>query len=206
MLRTKPVLFFFLFTAGVLCLASCQKRSVLDSPANLSATPKPPRPAPTQMPLKIEGASEAAEVKDFELLMLDSSQVKLSKVLGQRKVVVVNFWATWCGPCRREIPELITLQKEYQGQEVEILGLSIENPQQFQELVKAFSKQYEINYKVGFAPQPMFLTFNGTDPAAGIPQTFIFGKDGKLVRHIRGLRPAFKDYVRETIEEALKAA
>jgi thiol-disulfide isomerase/thioredoxin len=212
----KQSLCFVLILAGALLFASCQKKSVLDAPANLAPPVRQPRPAPTQMPLKIVTPAvdttpaavtgEAQQAKDFELVWQDSSKIKLSQVLGQGKVVVVNFWATWCGPCRREIPELIALQKEYQGQAVEILGLSIEEPQQFQELVKAFSKQFEINYKVGFAPLPMFILFNGTDPARGIPQTFIFGKDGKLVHHIRGLRPAFKDYVRETIEEALKAA
>lgn len=200
---------------GTLGVNGCQQKSVIDNPANTAASPAPPRPTPTQMPLAIAGAAQpAAETasapanasKDFDLTLLDSSQRKLSQVLGQRKVVVINFWATWCGPCRREIPDLIALQKNYQGQDVEILGLSIEDPQQFKEMVTAFSKQFEINYKVGFSPVPMFMTFNGTDPRAGIPQTFIFGKDGKLIQHIRGLRPAFRDYVQQTVDLALKSS
>ena len=149
---------------------------------------------------------EITQGKDYELALLDSSKLKLSKLLGRRKVVIVNFWATWCGPCRREIPELVALQKIYQGNaEVEFIGLSIEDPEQFRDQVKAFAKQLEINYKVGFAPNPMFLAFNGTDPNAAIPQTLIFGKDGKLFHHLRGLRPAFKDYVQQYVDIALRS-
>lgn len=205
---TFPKATFLIFVLGILCAAGCQQKSVLDASAQLAPTPKPVRPVPTPLPLKVGKAApaDASQAKDFELTMLDTSKRPLSQVLGQGKIVVVNFWATWCGPCRREIPDLIALKKEYQGKDVEIVGLSIEDPQQFQELVKGFAKQYEINYQVGYSSMEMFMLFNGTDPRRGIPQTFIFGKDGKLLQHIRGLRPAFKDYVREVIEEALTAA
>ena len=140
-------------------------------------------------------------------MLLDASKLKLSKLLGQRKVVVINFWATWCGPCRREIPELIALQKDYQhNKDVEILGLSVEDPQQFREQVKGFARQFEINYRVGFTPVPMFMTLSGADPRAPIPQTFIFGRDGKLVQHIVGMRPAFKDFIQQTVDLALKSS
>jgi thiol-disulfide isomerase/thioredoxin len=167
-------------------------------PAAVNATPAPPLPG---------GPLAATQGQDFELVLLDASKLKLSKLLGRRKVVVINFWATWCGPCRREIPELIALQKDYSNnKDVEIFGLSVEDPQQFREQVKGFAKQFEINYKVGFSPIPMFMTFNGTDPRAPIPQTFVFGKDGKLMQHIKGMRPAFKDFIQQTVDLALKSS
>lgn len=164
------------------------------------ATPAPP---PVANPTKV---TDLTQGKDFDLAMLNSPKIKLSKLLGRRKVLVINFWATWCGPCRREIPELVALQKNYQGnKDVEIIGLTIEDPAQFTDLVKAFSKQFEINYKIGFSPVPMFMAFNGTDPRGPIPQTFIIGKDGQLLQHIKGMRPAFKDYIQQTVDLALKS-
>jgi thiol-disulfide isomerase/thioredoxin len=202
-----------------LCSSACQQQSVSEPPPKPAATPMP---AATQAPHQVGTQQAVAPVppvaapvagptpidtqgKDFEILMLDSAKLKLSKLLGRRKVVVVNFWATWCGPCRREIPDLVALQQAYQNnKDVEIVGLTVEDPQQFRELVKSFAKQFEINYKVGFAPVPLFLTFNGTTPGAPIPQTFIFGKDGKLLQAIKGMRPAFRDYIQQSVEIALK--
>lgn len=165
--------------------------------------PTPVASPPVANPTKV---TDLTQGKDFELAMLDSPKVKLSKLLGRRKVLVINFWATWCGPCRREIPDLVALQKSYQGnKDVEIIGLTIEDPAQFTDMVKAFSKQFEINYKIGFSPVPMFMAFNGTDPRGPIPQTFIIGKDGQLLQHIKGMRPAFKDYIQQTVDLALKS-
>ena len=166
---------------------------VLATPAVAATTALP---GPT--PLALAG-------KDFDMLMLNGPKLKMSKLLGRKKIVVVNFWATWCSPCRKEIPDLIALANSYKGQGVEVVGLTVEDPAQAMTLVKEFTKQTQINYAVGFAPMPMFLAFNGARPGAPIPQTFIFGKDGKLLYHIPGMRPAFKDYVAQAIDLALKS-
>ena len=163
------------------------------------ATPVPAAsvlPGPTPIPM---------EGKDFVMTMLNGSKVKLSKLLGRKKIVVVNFWATWCGPCRKEIPDLIALTNEYKSKNVEVVGLTVEDPAQAMTLVKEFTKENQLNYNVGFAPMPMFMTFNGTRPGGPIPQTFIFGKDGKLLYHIPGMRVAYKDYVAQAIDAALKS-
>jgi thiol-disulfide isomerase/thioredoxin len=176
--------------------------SPVAAPSVVLATPAPAQPVATALPgptpIPLEG-------KDFEVSMLNGPKMKLSKVLGRKKIVVVNFWATWCGPCRKEIPDLIALANNNQGKDVEILGLTVEDPAQAMTAVKDYTKQSQINYKVGFAPMPMFMLFNGARPGGPIPQTFIFGKDGKLLYHIPGLRPAFKDYVQQAIDLALKS-
>ncbi len=185
-------------------MAASPTAEVASVPAITPASVAAPEPAPAVAnPTKV---TDLTQGKDFDLAMLDASKTKLSKLLGRRKILVINFWATWCGPCRREIPELVALQKVYQGnKDVEIIGLTIEDPAQFRELVQAFSKQFEINYKIGFSPVPMFMAFNGTDPRGPIPQTFIIGKDGQLLQHIKGMRPAFKDYIQQTVDLALKS-
>lgn len=135
--------------------------------------------------------------------MIDGGTVKISSLLGNNKVVLVNFWATWCGPCRREIPELIALQKELKDKGFEVIGLTVEDPAADQEKVRMFMQQYSINYKIGFSPKEMFLIFNGADPRGPIPQTFIFDKNGKLVDSIKGLRRDFKSWVLGAVNHAL---
>ena len=177
---------------------SCSKQSVVEKGANNAASPaatyRPPNPAPTPVDSKIN---------QYPVSMIDGGTVKISSLLGNNKVVLVNFWATWCGPCRREIPELIALQKELKDKGFEVIGLTVEDPAADQEKVRMFMQQYSINYKIGFSPKEMFLIFNGADPRGPIPQTFIFDKNGKLVDSVKGLRRDFKSWVLGAVNHAL---
>ncbi len=149
----------------------------------------------------------AAELKDYEVQMLDAPGTRLSQLIGKDKVALINFWATWCGPCRQEIPHLVELQKKYRDQGLEVVGLSVEDPGIDAEKVRRFAKEYQINYQLGFSSQEMFAAFNGSDPRMVIPQSFIFDREGNLVKHIKGLNPRFmREILEEGIEKALRTA
>ena len=90
-----------------------------------------------------------AVVLDTEMQSTNGEPIKLSNYSG--KVVVLNLWATWCGPCRNETPELVRLYKEYQDQGVEVVALTTEDPVRSAETVQQFVKEYKVNYPVGWA-------------------------------------------------------
>jgi thiol-disulfide isomerase/thioredoxin len=188
---------FFLLALAIVSL-SCSGSVVDDS---VSEAAKGYRPPATARPA-VDG-----RVNDFNVQMLSGGGgAKMSDLVGQNKVVLVNFWATWCGPCKREIPDLIALKRQFQGKDVEIIGLTVEEPE-LQSRVQAFVQQYSINYPIGFAPQEIFFLFNvanGNDPRAPIPQTFVFGRDGKILDSVRGLRPDFRNWAEGAIGYALK--
>lgn len=167
---------------------------------------------------KPDSPAKIKQLSDYELKMLEGENqlkpIKLSQAIGQGKVVVIDFWATWCGPCRKSIPDLVALHDEYNGKGVEIYGLSVENPDEPNRMdpskknlqaVVNMSKDFKVNYQVGFASQAMFEAFDQRGMGS-IPQTFIFGKDGNLVMHMVGFHPEkAPKMIREKVELALNS-
>jgi thiol-disulfide isomerase/thioredoxin len=151
--------------------------------------------------------AQARQVHDYDVQMLNASDRQLSPTklsqLVKGKVVVIDFWATWCGPCKQEIPNLVALQQTYRDKGVEVIGLSIEDPNRDKDLVADMANSLRINYRVGFASDEMFGAFT---ESRVIPQTFIFGKDGTLVKHIRGSGPSVSAILKESVEKALNGA
>ena len=147
---------------------------------------------------------DLSDLMDFEIQSIGKADklktIKLSKLIGKQKVIVIDLWATWCGPCRQSIPELISLQTEYKDKGVEIIGLSIEAPDQLK-LVLEMRSSFKINYQLGFTTPELYRAM---DNRRVVPQTFIFGRDGVLIKHIRGWSQTLVPKVmRESIEIAL---
>jgi thiol-disulfide isomerase/thioredoxin len=117
---------------------------------------------------------------EFAVKGIDGGSVNLAASRG--KVVLLNFWATWCGPCRMEVPDLVELQKKYQDR-LQVIGLVIDDTDE--DAVRKFAKRYSINYPVAMATDEMRVQFGGV-PA--LPTSFIIDAQGRVVQKHIGLR------------------
>ena len=134
------------------------------------------------------GGSCMADAKpanwDFKLKDVDGKEVELASFKDPNKVVLLNFWATWCGPCKAEIPGFVELQEKYRDK-LTIIGYSVDDTA---ELAKKYAAQYKMNY-------PILLGEGREDvqdaygPIWGIPASFIISKDGKVCRKHMGIAP-----------------
>jgi cytochrome c biogenesis protein CcmG/thiol:disulfide interchange protein DsbE len=118
-----------------------------------------------------------ADFIDFTLNTLDGAPVNLTTTVQNNRV---NFWATWCGPCRREIPDLISLYREYKGQKVELLAVNV---QESAYKVRGFVQEYGMNF-----PIPIDSDGYVTDKyqIRGIPTTYIIDGRGRIRDRIVG--------------------
>jgi thiol-disulfide isomerase/thioredoxin len=119
---------------------------------------------------------------DFTMKDLAGKDVALSSFKG--KVVLLNFWATWCGPCKAEIPGFVELQEKYKDKLV-IVGFSVDDPA---DKAKAFADEYKINYPIllGEGREDVQDSYG---PIWGIPASFLISKDGKVCRKHMGIAP-----------------
>jgi len=127
------------------------------------------------------GDVRGAKAPDFELTSLDGRKVKLSDYRG--KAVVLNFWATWCAPCKIEMPWFVDLQNQYASDGLTIIGIAMDDstPQKIAE----FASEVGVNY-------PVLLGTNKVSEAYGdvefLPTTFYINRQGKIVGKVAGLR------------------
>ena len=141
---------------------------------------------------------------DFDVRTVDGHTIKLSDYRG--KVLVMDFWATWCGPCRLETPQLARLARENRDRGLEVIGLHIDDRgRSSPEDIRKFIDHYGITYTVGLATDDMFTSYLGTVEDT-IPQTLVFGRDGRLVKHLIGYSQLNGKELDEAVNQALSGS
>jgi thiol-disulfide isomerase/thioredoxin len=203
----------FVFTLAALFISSCTSNDTANLTANNNAArpdqPKvtitanrgpqsPPQQQQPQPPQQANYDTVPPEVWNTDIQALDGGTFRLSDY--KDKVVVLDLWATWCGPCRLEIPHLVDLSKEYGGKGVQVVGLTTESPQTDAEKVRSFAKEMNINYKLGWARADVAQSLMAGNYS--IPQTFVIAPGGRIVTKFRGFSDRIPDMIRAAIGRA----
>lgn len=179
--KWKAVLFFVVLF-GILFWFSAQKNNNEVKTEN----------ATSQVKAKQVDKEELPAAPLFTLKNLDGKDVSLSDYRG--KIVFVNFWATWCGPCRMEIPHFVKLMDKY-SDDLAILGISVDDPRDYDK-IPAFSSSFNINYPILLDDKGQVNYMYGG--IQSIPTTFVLNREGKALGRIIGARSY------EQFEELLK--
>jgi thiol-disulfide isomerase/thioredoxin len=138
--------------------------------------------------------TKAALAPDFSLESLDGKATHLSDFRG--KAVLLNFWATWCGPCKIEMPWFVDLQKQYGSQGLQIVGVAMDDASK--EDIAKFAKDMGVNYPILIGKESVGDEYGGV-PA--LPESFLIGRDGKIVDKIVGLlgKAEIEDAIKKTL-------
>lgn len=160
----------------------------------------PPEPAPRPKPAAAPLLFLPESLLERQIKGISKGTFRLADFHG--KVVVINLWASWCGPCRREVPEYEKVRKSYEGREVEFIALTTEDPDESSDEVNKFLRQVSFGFRLGWADGVMARTLmNGR---SSIPQTLVIDGDGRVVKHWGGYTPGRSgDKLRDAIDQAL---
>lgn len=153
---------------------------------------------------RLPGAAEPVplpdEIKNAELKTIGGEAFKLADYEG--KILVVNLWATWCGPCRDEIPQIMKVSDDYRKRGVEVVGLTMEDDRgNSPEAVEKFVKDFEIKYRVAWAEKEMYATMLA--PGFEIPQTYLIDRQGRIRKKFVGGGPHIGNFIRAALDDVL---
>jgi peroxiredoxin len=137
--------------------------------------------------------TQSSPAPDFALESLDGKTMRLSDFRG--KAVLLNFWATWCGPCKIEMPWFVDFQKQYGSQGFQVVGVAMDDASK--EAIGKFAKDMGVNYPILIGKESVGDQYGGV-PA--LPESFLISRDGKIMDKIIGLRG------KAEIEDAIKKA
>ena len=156
----------------------------------------PPRTTAAPGPL----AFIPERLRERQIKGIQKGQFRLADFQG--KVIVINLWASWCGPCRREIPEYEQVRKSYEGRDVEFVALTTEDPDESRDQVNKFLRQVTFGFRLGWADRELaHFLMNGR---GAIPQTIVIDGDGRVIKQWSGYAPGRSgDRLKATIDQAL---
>jgi thiol-disulfide isomerase/thioredoxin len=185
-----------LFKNAIIFAALCVAFSGLTACSNTASTQKGPE-VESSSPngeSKTNSATADTKTKDSiyppapsgimqtEIKDLDGNIFKVEDKKG--KVVLLNLWATWCGPCREEMPDIVAMQEKYKDKGFEVYGLNTDDEDA--EAIKAFAQQMKLNYQLGYASTKMLSEFIKVTRQSGIPQTILINRDGRMTFAVIG--------------------
>jgi cytochrome c biogenesis protein CcmG/thiol:disulfide interchange protein DsbE len=150
------------------------------------------------LPEKRESSqTQGAMAPDFMLKDIEGRDVRLSQYRG--KVVLLEFWATWCPPCKATIPELVAVQNKFGDRGFALLGVSVDEDLDLAQKLSKFSKEHGINYSVLLGNEKVHRAYH----VGSIPVSFLIDKEGRIINSYTGYADKFETRVSEEIERIL---
>jgi len=189
----RPVALILLLSS-VAWLEACAPKGGSEN----GSTPVLSGPPNTTFPMPPVNRSET--LGQMGWILADGQRVTMSSFNG--KVLVLDFYATWCLPCRESIPHLIALEKRYATHGLAIVGLNVGGPED-REAVPEFAREFKIHYPLGFPDESLVQLLLSDNDA--IPQTFVFDQQGQLVKRYIGYQPSMVTELEMTIRGALES-
>ncbi|HEV2913959.1 MAG TPA: TlpA disulfide reductase family protein [Pyrinomonadaceae bacterium] len=200
----KRVLFRLAPLAALLLLfAACSDDAPQPQQQQVSSetgTPTGTAAPRTMLPMPPVNSSGGASTNAQTFTLLDSRRARVSDYLGQ--VVVLDFYATWCGPCRVETPHLVEMQRRYGPQGLQVIGLNVGGADD-RAKVPAYVEEFRIQYTLGY-PDPAMTNLYLSDDDR-IPQAFVFDRKGRLVKRFISYDDTMPVELERVVREALAA-
>ena len=202
-MRRLPLLFLLAAISALDIAAQSGRR--ITTPAT-TAPPPPVQPPLNPVPEVRSGPRPLTELmflpeslRDRPIKAIRGDNFRLSDFEG--KIVVINLWASWCGPCRREVPEYEKVRKAYADRDVVFIGLTTEDPRYEGERVQKFLRDVSFGFRLGWADREMARTLmNGRH---SIPQTLVIDSESRIVSHWTGFGAGSGNRLKSAIEQAL---
>jgi thiol-disulfide isomerase/thioredoxin len=190
--RLKPLIFLLVLFTCV--LAGCNSNDL--SSSNTSKTPVASAPPATALPMP---PANGGTINNLGWTFEGGKRSVFSDFKG--KVLVLDFYATWCDPCRRSVPHLIELQKKYEDQGLHVIGLNVGGAED-EEKVPDFAREFGIQYTLAQPDEELVTFLMGRTDA--IPQTFVFDRQGQLAERLIGYGENGGQRIDSAVEAALK--
>jgi thiol-disulfide isomerase/thioredoxin len=192
-LNTRALKAALSLVACAVFFAACSRKETRTTSGATPGLSGPPNTSYPMPPLRAEGADA-----EMGWTLVDGQRARLSDFGGQ--VLVLDFYATWCAPCRKSIPHLSELQRHSGTDGLQIVGLNVGGPDD-RVKVAAFAAEFNIPYPLGFPDKTLsdlFLSDNDS-----IPQTFVFDRGGQLVKRFIGYDASMPKELERVVQSAL---
>lgn len=181
------------FVACAFFLVACSRKETSTTKGITPVSSGLPNTTYPMPPLKTEGAGS-----EMGWTLVDGRRARLADFRGQ--VLVLDFYATWCAPCRKSIPHLSEVHRQSHTKGLQVVGLNVGGPDD-RVKVAAFAAEFNIPYPLGFPDKPLSDLFLSDDDS--IPQTFVFNRGGQLVKRFIGYDDSMPKEVERVIQSAL---
>jgi len=115
--------------------------------------------------------------------------------------LLLNLWATWCGPCREEMPQLVAMEDEFKAKDFKVIGLNIDN--ETPEKIQPFAERMKLNYELAWADENLYRGLLKVSKFDGIPQSFLLDREGRLRGVFLGGSQKVIRQMRENVEKVV---